>query len=73
MQTHFAHVCFLKQTQLGICDVCLEIQTAKKLANSVSEKRIHQQRMFEHMKLHRAERSAYERRTKDAARCPDRM
>jgi len=73
VQTHFAHVCFPKQTQLGICDVCLEIQTAKKLANSVSEKRIHQQQMFEHTKLHQAERSAYEHRTKNAARCPDRI
>ena len=40
---------------------------------SLSEKKIHQQQMFEHTKLHQAERSAYECKTKDAARCPDDM
>ena len=72
MKCYFQHVLFPKRTRLGVCDTCVQIQTAKKLATSATKKQFYQRRMFAHTVLHRAERKQYEQRAKDSERCPDR-
>ena len=61
---------FPKRTHLGICDLCLEIGTLKRLATSEGEKRILRARMKDHSDLHRGERVAYHERRKASNRMP---
>ena len=72
MKTYFQHVLFPKKTRLGVCDTCVQIRTARKLATSNTKKQLHQKRMFAHTVLHQAECTRYKQQAKDSERCPDR-
>ena len=56
-----------------MCDICVQIQTAKLLAVGVAAKEACRRRMREHTVLHSAEREEYARKRKQAENTPELM
>ena len=62
------NIWFSKCTHSGICDLCFEIRTLKRLVTSEGEKRILCARMKDHSDLHREEQVAYHKQHKASNR-----
>ena len=71
INNRFPFLRFPKRCRLGVCDICVQIQTAKVLAVGQSAKEACRRRMREHTILHSAEREEYARKRKKAENSPE--
>ena len=65
------YVVFPKRTRLGRCDLCASLSDQRTKATNSAERDIIEKRMNNHTELHKAERTAYQKRCRDSERCPD--
>ena len=62
---------FPKRTKLGRCDLCTLLSSQRMKTANIAKREIIDKQMKNHTELHKAERTAYQKRSRDAECCPD--